>query len=789
MTRLAVFWLISLVLTAAAANAADQNDNNDIGKQVADQVDWTGTWDTRWRDGSAILTLKQEGDRVTGEYAAFGGRVEARAEGNSLIGRWIEADASGGLVFTLTEDGESFAGRFDNGEWWTGGRTTSAEDISLLFSNRNSPRETMRTFLAAGNEAIKLRFEGVTRALDTLDFGPSGAELSQGEKLLWARDLIRLMDMLTFNVWRLPDEAVADDRHTATLRQSGTDLSVNLTFQRQPDGSWVIEMPSRDYLQSKLADAVTNRGDEVYNQFDYLDLRDPRAVIEAFFEGTRTWEDGGEALVARTFDLSHLPNELLDFEVPIYADLMREVLNRVGFVFYQSISDSPTSGIPYVHYRHPVADIVIAPYQVVSENEKKEIIWKFTAETLNKLPELYLALEDLPVVAGLENSEPLTNFFRIRQEIAHFSPLLIERMFLFENWQWIGLIFVFAAGVVSALLVDAIMVGVLSWLYRTSSFELRRQIKTRFVWPLRILIAGLVWFTGLGALGMPDQTLTLVQTVNQLIIVVGATYLSLNLVGVIGGQLIIHAERTPGIMDDLVFSLGTGVLRAVVVIVGIALVADILGLPYEGVVAGLGVSGLALALAARETVQNFFGAAVLLTDRPFSKGDLVEVAGGFGHVERIGLRSTTIRTLDDSEYIIPNAQLANEVIDNRGRRRMRRIVVKMGLTYDTPPERLHAFVKRARETFVAQSRALGAQLYVGVTSFGASSIDVEVLGYAMVNDYDAEVAFRHDYIVDMVRVAEELGVEYAFPTRTLHLATGDAVDAENRALPFSTAAQ
>jgi hypothetical protein len=87
----------------------------------ADTVDWTGIWHTRWRNGGAVLELQQEGRRVTGTYPLYDGRIEAAIQGRLLVGDWIEPTRRGGFIFTMAPDGQSFMGRFDSGEWWTGG--------------------------------------------------------------------------------------------------------------------------------------------------------------------------------------------------------------------------------------------------------------------------------------------------------------------------------------------------------------------------------------------------------------------------------------------------------------------------------------------------------------------------------------------------------------------------------------------------------------------------------------------------------------------------------------------
>ena len=117
----------------------------------------------------------------------------------------------------------------------------------------------------------------------------------------------------------------------------------------------------------------------------------------------------------------------------------------------------------------------------------------------------------------------------------------------------------------------------------------------------------------------------------------------------------------------------------------------------KGILTGLGIGGLAFALAAKDTLSNLFGSLTVLIDKPFRIGDWVNIGGIEGIIEEVGLRSTRIRTFYDSLITVPNGTLTNVHVDNYGQRRSRRLNTKIGVQYDTPPERLEAFCEGIRE--------------------------------------------------------------------------------------------
>ncbi len=163
-----------------------------------------------------------------------------------------------------------------------------------------------------------------------------------------------------------------------------------------------------------------------------------------------------------------------------------------------------------------------------------------------------------------------------------------------------------------------------------------------------------------------------------------------------------------------------------------------------------------------------------MADRPFKRGDMIATEGELALIKNVGLRSTRLRTLDDSLLVIPNAQLSDKAIVNWGKWRKRRIILQVGLTYDTPREKLDKFVERLKEVYAEQPRADTSNFTVGLMQFGPSSIDIELRGYFHVYGYEAQVAAQHELLGNIIDLAANLGVSFAFPTRTVHLVHDEA---------------
>ena len=372
---------------------------------------------------------------------------------------------------------------------------------------------------------------------------------------------------------------------------------------------------------------------------------------------------------------------------------------------------------------------------------------------------------------ALAMSNPSRTSSRTRQAIRAFSPILVHRNFVLENWQWIAL---FLAVGIAVLVAWAIARLVTKMIARFNGTKSKRGIK----WPVRIFVAGFMLQFVSGRLGIAQGGLGVVGQAVAVLTMIGLALLLYRIVGLVGAYFIRRAEGTVGYVDEIVASLATGIAKLIVVVLSIFVCADIVGLPYEGVITGLGVGGVAIAFASRDTVSNMLGGMLLMADRPFKRGDLVETEGQWAMVEVVGLRSTRLKTFDDAQLIIPNAQLSDKAIVNWGKRLRRKVSFDIALTYDTPREKLDRFVERLKQIYEEQPRADANECYVGLKTFNSSSIDIEFWGYFNVYGYEAHVRVRHAFIGDVIDLAKEVGVSFAFPTRTVHMMMADQAQAE-----------
>jgi MscS family membrane protein len=210
-------------------------------------------------------------------------------------------------------------------------------------------------------------------------------------------------------------------------------------------------------------------------------------------------------------------------------------------------------------------------------------------------------------------------------------------------------------------------------------------------------------------------------------------------------------------------------LAALFVIFSILVVFESLGFQVKTFLAGLGIGGLAFALAAQDTIANMFGSFVVVMDQPFFVGEYISVAGNEGTVEEIGLRSTRLRTAQRTQIVIPNKTVASEVITNFTRMPQRRVDTTLGITYDTPPEKIQAVLEDLRALLRADPGVHQRQIVVSLADFNDSSLRVQILYFTADPDWESHMAVRERINIAILSAFASRGVSLAFPSSVIHL--------------------
>lgn len=379
--------------------------------------------------------------------------------------------------------------------------------------------------------------------------------------------------------------------------------------------------------------------------------------------------------------------------------------------------------------------------------------WVFSKATIDEIPALY------------------------RATFSSFIEAILDQLPAWTETEWLGIAVWQYAAIFLWILVGFVLRKIFEFVL--DNYIRRITKKTKFTWdddllegverPIGFIFLMVFFSLTYTNLRLPVTINLYLSTILEIAISFGVVWVFYNLSGVFAKYLTVITSKTENKLDDQLVPLIRKSLRFFVVIMGVILILQNNGYNVASLIAGLGIGGLAVALAARDTLANFFGSITIFMDRPFRIGDWIKIGNVEGTVEEVGFRSTRIRTFYNSLVSVPNSNVSTADIDNYGMREYRRLKTVLNLTYSTTPEQMEAFVEGIKAIVKANMHFRQDFYEVHFNSFGAHSLDVLVYVFFKVPDWSTELQQRHNFLLEVLRLAKEVGVEFAFPTQTLHV--------------------
>jgi MscS family membrane protein len=288
--------------------------------------------------------------------------------------------------------------------------------------------------------------------------------------------------------------------------------------------------------------------------------------------------------------------------------------------------------------------------------------------------------------------------------------------------------------------------------------------------PLVMMVTFGVLHWGVIDAGLPPGAESKLLFVAQALLAIAAVAFAYRTVDVFEGLAREYASTTEGKLDDQLVPMVGRVLKVTVVALGIVFVLQNQGVEVASLLAGLGIGGLAFALAAKDTVENLFGSLTIFLDRPFQIGDWIVVDDKWeGVVEEVGLRSTRIRSFGKSMISVPNGKVGNSPINNMGQRPFRRQTTTIGVEYSTPTDVLETYVARLNQIVEEHPETWDGTCEIHFKDFGASSLDIMVYFFVECPDWHRELQVRQEIFIAFMKTAEELGISFAFPSTSLYV--------------------
>jgi len=437
------------------------------------------------------------------------------------------------------------------------------------------------------------------------------------------------------------------------------------------------------------------------------------------------------------------------------ARFLKEVIDRIIVVDYDKIPAA--SDIP----RWRLRGSEIALHKVESGDRKDEYL--FNPDTVARAKTFFSKVRELPLLP-----DTLGGGFDSPWQEQVVPNSLKSEFFGVAYWQWLligALIFV---GLVMRLVVRAAGFVIKQATKRTAA-TWDDELVEAMIGPVTHLGTTGVWFASIHLLGITGSAYAVIAFLIKGAFFINLAYLAYKLAGFIGNQAERHVQARNQDLNQGLLSLLKQTLKILALVFCLLLGAQNMGMDVASLIAGLGIGGLAFALAAKDTLANLFGSVMIMLDRPFRLGDYIIAKGVEGTVEQIGFRCTRIRTLSNSLTSVPNSELVLANIDNLGMRKHRRIREVFGLVYGTPPEQIDAFCKGLRDILSARPEAKHDAILVQFSALGSSALEITANYHLLCSTWAEEMAVHHAILNDVLRMSAGLGLSFAFPTQTLHI--------------------
>lgn len=385
--------------------------------------------------------------------------------------------------------------------------------------------------------------------------------------------------------------------------------------------------------------------------------------------------------------------------------------------------------------------------------------WVFDAGTVSRIDGWYENLPD----AWLRGRIP--------------SPLLGEGAFGVYYWQWIGIVMALAVGLVLAAVLAHFAKLLLALVTARTATEWDELLISRLRGPFRLWLVGMLASPLLGLLGLNVRVAGFLGSAAGGVVILSLFWGVLRAITMVQEQLLASPWAAGQAQARTLVPLLSRFLRVAVAALALLVVLAQFGYPVGALLAGVGIGGIALALASQKTVENLFGSVSLAADRVFRVGDFVRVGEVEGTVERIGLRSTSVRTMKRTVIRIPNGKLAEERIETFGERDRFFMEHTLGVTYGTTASQLRA-IMAAIEARLREHPALWPEVtQVHTVAFADSAIAIRVRAWFEVEDFVAFLDVQSELLLAFMEIVQDSGSSFAFPSRTVYNVSVDQAPA------------
>jgi MscS family membrane protein len=518
-------------------------------------------------------------------------------------------------------------------------------------------------------------------------------------------------------------------------------------------------------------DAATKPTPSTPNQQDPLNRETPESSVFRFLEACHA---RNYAQAWRYLDLRGLPEDKRTQEGPQLAQQLEQVLDRDPRFDVASLSRQAEGDVNdgLAGDREIVDTFTVDGKQQQLLLERARLrsglqVWLFAPESIGLIPKLALLFSSSPVDKYLP------------PQLVNYKPMDTPL------WRWIAMVLL------------AVVLGAVSrWISRAALFvagafvkfkplHFDRKVLDSFAGPFQLLLPAAIFRAALPVLGLSALLRLGLQRLCELLLIAGFAWLFIRMVDAsIGGLRSVLTARKSS-FPYASMSLASRILKLTILVFAFTALLSDWGYNTSTILAGLGVGGIAIALAAQKTIENLFGGVSVISDRPVRVGDYCKFGDRSGTVEDIGLRSTRVRTIDRTLVSVPNGAFAAMTLENFNQRDKMLFHITLNLRRDTTPEQVRAVLESVGKTLTTHSKIEAGAVPIRFVGIGSYSLDLEVFVYVLTMDGDEFLKIQQELLLTILDEIAAAGTALALPTQAsvdYSVPRGDALKGDESVL-------
>lgn len=366
--------------------------------------------------------------------------------------------------------------------------------------------------------------------------------------------------------------------------------------------------------------------------------------------------------------------------------------------------------------------------------------------------------------------------------------LIIDDLMIWMNQTWLGNSFWQYGYALLILILGILFHRIIAKILNRILFRLFKKHAPDFLWadflnllskPVSYAILMLVTYLAISPINFPDgwnmvsrDEFGVRMALHKgyfILLYVIVVWVFLRLSDFLGVIMLARAEKSDNKYSGQIIPFFVDFIKVIIIIFGtLIMMGSLFNINVGTLVAGLGIGGLAIALASKETLENLLGSFTIFLDKPFVVGDLVRVAGITGVIEKVGFRSTRIRTLEKSYVTLPNKKMIDSELDNLTLRTFRRAEFFVGVTYSTSIDQIKAIVNDI-QNYIDNHPSTNSEGKVRLHQFGASSLDIMVLFFVDTVDWSEYLDVKQEILYRIIEIVQGHGAEFAFPSSSVYI--------------------